>query len=220
MKKMESLGLLAGGVAHDLNNVLSGIVTYPDLIINDLAPDSPLRKPIKTMQRSGKKAAAIVQDLLTLARRGVATRAVVNLNDVISDYLESPEHANLLSFHPGVTISSRLEKDLFNVAGSFMHLSKTIMNLVSNAAEAMPAGGRITIETRNQRIDGTLRCYESICQGDYALIRISDTGVGITAEERERIFEPFYTKKIMGRSGTGLGMAVVWGNGKGPQWFH
>ncbi|MBI9086886.1 MAG: response regulator [Desulfobacterales bacterium] len=214
LKKMEALGLLAGGVAHDLNNVLSGIVTYPDLILSDLAPDSKFRKPIEIMQKAGQRASAIVQDLLTMARRGVETRNIVNLNDIIPDYLDSPEHEKLFLFHPKVEVQTHLSAGLLNMFGSAVHLSKTIMNLVSNAAEAMPGGGRITIQTANRYIDQPINGYDSIREGDYAVVRITDTGVGISPEERERIFEPFYTKKVMGRSGTGLGMAVVWGTVK------
>jgi len=102
-QKMEAIGTLAGGIAHDLNNVLSGIVSYPDLLLNQLPENSPLRKPILTIQDSGKKAAAIVQDMLTLARRGVSIKETVALNNIISEYLKSPEFEKLKSFHPGVT---------------------------------------------------------------------------------------------------------------------
>ncbi len=213
-KKMEALGILAGGVAHDLNNVLSGIVSYPDLLLMQIPEDSPLIKPILTMQDSGKKAADIVQDLLTLARRGVVAEDVVNLNEIISEYLKNPEHEKLKSFHPRVEVVTSLEPDLFNISGSPVHLSKTVMNLVSNAAEAMPDGGKIFISTENRYIDKPISGYDSIAEGDYTTLTVSDTGIGISPEDRERIFEPFYTKKVMGRSGTGLGVAVVWGTVK------
>ena len=212
--KMEAIGTLAGGVAHDLNNILSGIVTYPDLILMQLPDDSSLLKPISVIKESGLRASAIVQDLLTLARRGVATTEVVNLNSIIAKYLQSPEYDKLKSFHPGVTLKGNLDKELLNSMGSPIHLSKTIMNLVSNAAEAMPDGGEITISTENRYIDHPIRGYDDIEEGEYVILTVSDTGVGISAEERERIFEPFYTKKVMGRSGTGLGMPVVWGTVK------
>jgi len=210
-QKMEAIGTLAGGVAHDLNNVLSGIVSYPELLLMEIPDDSPLRKPILTIQRSGEKAAAIVQDLLTLARRGVAVKEAVNLNTIISEYLKSPEHQNLLSFHPSIHVKTNLEVNLLNVSGSPAHLSKSIMNLISNAAEAMPDGGEICIATENRYIDKPIRGYDNVEQGDYVTLTVSDTGVGISIEDMEKIFEPFYTKKKMGRSGTGLGMAVVWG---------
>ena len=211
LQKMEALGLLAGGVAHDLNNVLSGIVGYPDLLLMELAEDSPLKKPILTMQRSGQKAADIVQDLLTLARRGVITPDVLNLNDIVKDYLASPEHERLEAFHSDVQIETNLNRELLNIKGSSTHLRKTVMNLVSNAAEAQVGGGIISLLTRNKYIDRPLKGYDNIQEGDYVVLEVSDNGVGIAAEELNRIFEPFYTKKVMGRSGTGLGMAVVWG---------
>ena len=213
-QKMEAIGTLAGGVAHDLNNILSGIVSYPELILMDLKEDSPLIKPIMTIQKSGEKAAAIVQDLLTLARRGVAATEVVNLNSIVSEYLLSPEYEKLLLDHPDVSVSHHLDGNLLNILGSPVHLSKTIMNLVSNAAEAMPDGGEITIRSENRHEDKPINAFDDIGKGDYVIIAVKDTGIGISPEDIERIFEPFYTKKSMGRSGTGLGMAVVWGTVK------
>lgn len=210
-QKMEAIGTLAGGVAHDLNNILSGLVSYPELLLLDLPKDSPLRKPILTIKESGQKAAAIVLDLLTLARRGLAVKEVVNLDSIVSEYLTSPEYEKLKDFHPNVTLQTDLETDLLNILGSPVHLSKTVMNLHANAAEAMPDGGTISISTKNRYIDGPIRGYDHVKEGDYVTLKISDTGVGIPSEDIERIFEPFYTKKVMGRSGTGLGMAVVWG---------
>ena len=210
-QKMEAIGTLAGGVAHDLNNILSGIVSYPELLLMDLKDDSPLRKPILTIQKSGEKAAAIVQDLLTLARRGVETTEVVNLNSILAEYLHSPEHARLELNHPNIKIDQNLDPNLLNILGSPVHLSKTIMNLVSNAAEAMLDGGKIVITTENRHMDRVKNGFDEIKKGDYATLVIEDTGIGISPDDMERIFEPFYTKKTMGRSGTGLGMAVVWG---------
>ena len=213
-EKMRAIGTLAGGVAHDLNNILSGIVSYPELILLDLPDDSPIRNSIKTIKDSGKKAAAIVQDLLTLARRGVSTSKIVNLNDTISEYLASPEFMKLRTYHPSIEIETCLEASLLNISGSPIHLSKTVMNLISNAAEAMSVGGKVIISTENKYIDQPISGYDDVNQGDYVVLTVSDTGAGIAAEEIDRIFEPFYTKKVMGRSGTGLGMAVVWGTVK------
>jgi PAS domain S-box-containing protein len=210
-KKMEALGTLAGGVAHDLNNVLSGIVSYPDLLLMDIPKESPLRRPIEVIQESGRKAAAIVQDLLTLARRGVPTVDVVNLNDLVGEYLLSPEYQRLRSFHPLIEVETRLAPDLLNIKGSPIHLSKTIMNLVSNAAEAMPQGGLIRIITENLFLDRPAKRHPGVSGGECTVLRVCDSGVGIAPEDLQRIFEPFFTKKKMGRSGTGLGMAVVWG---------
>jgi len=213
-QKMEAIGTLAGGVAHDLNNVLSGIVSYPDVLLMQIPEDSPLRKPILTMQESGNKAAAIVQDLLTMARRGVVTEEVVNLNDIVSDYLISPEYEKLKSYYPTVQVETNVEDNLLNILGSPVHLSKAVMNLVSNATEAMAGGGKIFISTENRYIDTLISGYDAIAEGEYVILMVSDTGIGISQEDMGKVFEPFYTKKVMGRSGTGLGMAVVWGTVK------
>ncbi len=136
---------------------------------------------------------------------------MVNLNGIIEDYFRSPEFLKLKTYHPEVECKVELKDGLHNNPGSPVHLSKTIMNLISNAAEAMPDGGTITVSSENTEIDKPIKGYPDIKKGGYTIITVSDTGVGIAPEEIERIFEPFYTKKVMGRSGTGLGMAVVWG---------
>jgi PAS domain S-box-containing protein len=210
-QKMEALGILAGGVAHDLNNVLSGIVSYPDLLLMDLPEDSHLRKPLLAIRGSGKKAADIVMDLLALARRGVSVMEIVNLNDIIQEYLKSPEYQQLQTYHPNVRVQNRLDDRLMNIKGSSVHLRKTIMNLISNATEAQPSGGEIHISTYNQYVDTPIHGYDDIKDGDYVVLEVTDEGIGISDEDLSRIFEPFYTKKVMSRSGTGLGMAVVWG---------
>ena len=210
-QKMEALGLLAGGVAHDLNNVLSGIVSYPDLLLMELPEASPLEESILTIKQSGLKAAAIVQDLLTLARRGVTNKDVLNLKSILEEYLRSPEHEALMMHHPDVRVVTAMEKNILNMHGSAIHLKKTIMNLIVNAAEAQPAGGRIKIAIHNTYVDKPIQGYDNIQEGEYVALVIQDDGLGIAPNDINRIFEPFYTKKVMGRSGTGLGMAVVWG---------
>ena len=209
-KKMEALGLLAGGVSHDLNNVLSGIVSYPELLLLDLPKDSKLRKPIETIQETGHRAAAIVRDLLTVARGVAITKEPLNLNAIVEDYLLSPEFEKLKRFHPTVTIETNLDTDLFNISGSDAHLRKVVMNLVSNASEAIEGSGNVIISTMNRYIDRAIRDYDEVHVGEYAVLSVSDGGPGISPDDLERIFEPFYTKKVMGRSGTGLGLAVVW----------
>ena len=209
-QKMEAMGLLAGGVAHDLNNVLSGVINYPELLLMTLPAESPMRKPLRAIMNSGLKAVAIVQDLLNLARRGVVVNETCNLNDIISDHLRSPEHKKTISYHPGVDIETNFEPDLLNIKGSPVHLKKAVMNLFSNAAEALPSGGKVIVSTENRYVDSPIKGYDHIDEGDFAVLRIEDNGIGIAVENLERIFEPFYTKKEMGRSGTGLGMTIVW----------
>lgn len=213
-QKMEAIGTLAGGVAHDLNNVLSGVVSYPELLLMDLPENSPLKKPIQTIQESGKRAAAIVQDLLTLARRGVSVSEVVDLNHIITQYLNSLEFKNLMASHSDIKIETNFESNLFNLLGSPVHLTKTIMNLISNAVEVLPDGGKITIKTKTCYLDEPRYGYETINEGEYVCVSIKDTGSGISQNDINKIFEPFYTKKVMGISGSGLGMSVVWGTVK------
>ena len=209
-QKMEAIGSLAGGVAHDLNNILSGITSYPELLLMELPDDSPMRKAVTTIKKTGEKAAAMVQDLLTLARRGVSISNAVDLNAIVRDYFESPEFDRLKEYHPFLTVELQLDDGLKYILGSEVHLGKTIMNLVSNAAEAMPDGGTVIVRTENKYLEKPLKGYDTVARGEYVVLSVADTGIGISDEDLKKIFEPFFSKKVMGRSGTGLGMTVVW----------
>ena len=209
-RKMESLGLMAGGVAHDLNNILSGIVTYPELLLMDLPEDSPLRRPIKTIQESGMRAVDVVADLLTIARGVAMGKEVLNLNTIVAEYLRSPESRELKNTHSFVDFKAELDPDLLNMNGSPTHIKKVLMNLITNASEAIEGSGTVIISTANRYLDEPLKGCEDVRIGEYTILTVSDDGSGISPEDLERIFEPFYTKKVMGRSGTGLGLAVVW----------
>lgn len=209
-EKMEAIGMMAGGVAHDLNNILSGIVSYPELLLLDLPADSPLRKPIETIQNSGLRAADVVADLLTVARGTAAAKEVCDLNKLLREYLESPELKRPLETQPGITLHTNLTPDLFTINCSTIHIRKCILNLFINACEAIDKVGTVTISTRNRYIDKPLKGYDEVRRGEYVVLSVADTGSGISPADREHIFEPFYSKKVMGRSGTGLGLAVVW----------
>lgn len=213
-EKMEALGTLAGGVAHDLNNVLGIVVGYAEMVLDEIDEANPLRNDVMKIMESGNRSAAIVQDLLTLARRGVQTKKAVNINALILDCQKTPEFEKVLSSNPKVQIKMDLEADILNVMGSPVHLSKTIMNLVSNAVEAMAADGALVIRTNNQYLDRPIQGYDAVREGDYVVLTVADTGEGISERDIQHIFEPFYTKKAMGRSGTGLGLSVVWGTVK------
>lgn len=210
-QKMEAIGVLAGSIAHDLNNILSGVVSYPDLLLATMPPNTPLRKPLETIRAAGAKAAKIVQGLLSLSRRGMQVKEPINLRRLFSDYLESPEYHEALRHHEGVkVVTPHLQEDLV-VLGSPAHLSNVLMNLVNNAAEAIPEGGVITLGLERFEFADRSPGFAAWQPGSYARLTVSDTGSGIPIEHQERIFEPFFSLKKAGRSGTGLGLAVVWG---------
>ncbi|MGD9975600.1 MAG: CHASE4 domain-containing protein [Desulfatirhabdiaceae bacterium] len=213
-EKMESLGMLAGGVAHDLNNVLGALVGYSELMRMEIRDGDPLRERATKIIRSGQRAAEIIQDLLTLTRRGVKISEIVNLNGMIRDSFNLPEFEKLSYHYPDVKIHTDLDCNLLNIRGSVVHLSKTLMNLVSNAAEAIFGPGEIRIRTENRTVEKPIRGCDDIMPGDYVVLSVCDDGKGISSSDIGKIFEPFYTRKVMGRSGTGLGLAVVWGTVK------
>ncbi|MFH2074824.1 MAG: ATP-binding protein, partial [Pseudomonadota bacterium] len=213
-EKMEALGQLAGGVAHDLNNVLGVLTGYSELLLMGIPEGSRSRSHVEKILQSTEKAAAIIQDLLTLARRGVSVSDVININSVVSDFLKTPVFEKMKDYNPRVTFRTECDKNLLNIKGSPVHLEKTLINMVSNAAESISGQGEVTIRTESRYLDKPLHGYDEVKEGDYAVLTVSDSGVGIPAENREKIFEPFYTKKAMGRSGTGLGLTIVWGTVK------
>ncbi len=211
-RKMEALGLLAGGVAHDLNNILSGIVGYPDLMLSRLDPDDPMYRQLEAIKRSGLQAVAVVADLLTIARGSASEKKPLDLNELVRDYLASPEYNQLADQYPRVELVLDLSPDLPAVNGSPVHIRKSIMNLVINGYEAMKdKPGQVKICTRHQVVSGsTTGKHDGPEPGDYVVLIVADTGIGIAAEDLDRVFEPFYSKKHLARSGSGLGLAVVW----------
>jgi PAS domain S-box-containing protein len=209
-QKMKAIGLMAGGVAHDLNNILSGIVNYPELMLLDLPETSPLRRPLEAIRKSGIQAAEVVSDLLTVARGVAAVKVVIDPRTLIHEYLESPEFLQLSAYNPHMSITTELTRDIDPISCSPVHVKKCLMNLVTNAAEAMNGEGVITITATSSTITDRENDSQSPRPGKYSVITVKDTGPGIQQTDLKHIFEPFYTKKTMGRSGTGLGLAVVW----------
>jgi len=210
-EKMEMMGKLAGRVAHDLNNVLGVLSGYSELLADRIPADSPLRTFANHILQSSEKAATIVEDLLTLTRRGVRIMELVRINKIITNLMTTPEFDKLVAYHPSVIVTADLAKDLLNISGSPVHLEKAIFNLVSNAAEAIVGDGKVTIKTENCYLDKAVEGNQTVREGEYVVLTVTDTGKGIPASELKAIFEPFYTKKAMGRSGTGLGLAIVLG---------
>lgn len=208
-EKFEAIGLMAGGVAHDLNNILSGVISYPELLRYQLPEDSEMQQPLLQIQNAGKRAADVVADLLTMARGVARVKEIVCLNDLVLEYLASPEYGKLTSLHPKISIDSQLESGLWNCQCSSTHIIKTLMNLVTNAVEAIADSGSVLITTNNQ--ESSLHPVEdSLKNSDFVIVQIQDTGPGIPKHHLEHIFEPFYSTKKMGRSGSGLGLSIVW----------
>ncbi len=211
-KKMEALGLLAGGVAHDLNNMLSGIINYPAMMLMKLDKEHELVRPITAIQESGKRIAMIVDDLLTMARSAASVREVRNLNTLVEEYLLSPECQVLKDRYPEVKIVMDLSAIQANISCSPVHIRKCLMNLFANAAEAVAGKGEIALCTANQQTRMNPVAQKSDeSESGWVSLMVQDTGRGIDAKDIVHIFEPFYSKKTMGNtSGTGLGLTVVW----------
>lgn len=206
-QKMEAIGLMAGGVAHDLNNVLAGIVGYPDLLLLTLPEDHELRPPLTKIKESGLRAAEVVSDLLAIARSSARPHEPADPNAMIGDYLNSLEFRRLRQHYNMVDFVQELTENVDPIFCSPSHFKKCLMNLVINGAEAINNQGKIIISSRNISID---QRRDGLSIGDYVAIAVKDSGQGISAEHLPHIFEPFYSRKKLGRSGTGLGLAVVW----------
>ena len=210
-ERMESLGLLAGGVAHDLNNIIGPIMVYPDLIKMDSAEGKPIDKDLDTIKFSAQRAADVIADLLALTRRGNYKMVTLDLNELVNNYLTSAECDATKRLQPEVTIDIQLSDDRLLFKGSNAHLPKVIMNLINNAFESMPEGGVLRLTTSSIEVeDGELN-DNNIFKGKYNLLTIEDQGEGISEDDITKIFDPFFTTKMKsGKSGTGLGLSVVY----------
>ena len=209
-RKMEAMGVLVGSVAHDLNNILSGVVSYPEMLLRDRSLNGDHRELVASTLESGQRAVAVVSDLLTIARGLTSPKPPLDLNNLVREFLSSPEFLELRKAHPGVSVETDLEDNLARINGSALHIRKALMNLVANAAEAVTGAGVIRIRSGRRTLTAPHAGYMEIPPGDYAVLTVSDTGGGISREDLGQIFQPFYTRKMMGRSGTGLGLTVVW----------
>jgi len=218
-RQMEALGLLAGGVAHDLNNILSGLVMVPDLLLLELPAAAPERRRVQAIKEAGLRAAAVVADLLAASRGSRGEVEVVALEQVVEVFLGSPELAALAAAHPGVRVEAALAEAPLAARCSRAQLGKALTNLVANAMDAITAAGTVTITTLTRALARPQVGYETIPAGEYVVLRVEDSGSGISDSDLTRIFEPFFTKKILGRAGTGLGLTVVWHTVKGADGF-
>ncbi|MCX5742118.1 MAG: GAF domain-containing protein [Proteobacteria bacterium] len=206
-QKMDAIGRLAGGIAHDFNNVLSVILTYSAILLDDLAPTDPTRQDIEEIQRAGQRAAELTGQLLAFSRQQVVVPRVVDVNDVLMTM------GNMARRIVGedIVYAMRAAPRLRRIKADPNHLEQVFMNLVVNARDAMPHGGRLTIETQNVELDETYAStHPGISPGPHVMIAVSDTGEGMDRATCERIFEPFFTTKALGK-GTGLGLSTVFG---------
>jgi signal transduction histidine kinase/CheY-like chemotaxis protein len=207
-QKMEGLGQLAGGVAHDFNNMLAGILGSAELLGIELPPESDAHAHVGVILNSGRRAAALTRQLLTFARAQRTTAERLNVHDVLQNALDLVSR----TFDRRIEVRQLLHAQRTTVFGDATLLQNVLMNLAVNARDAMPEGGTLTITTRDATIDEEFSRQHSfpVAPGEFVEITVSDTGHGMSPEVRDRIFEPFYTTKPVGR-GTGLGLAVVYG---------
>ena len=206
-QKMESIGRLAGGVAHDFNNILTAILSYAELSLMKLPEHDPLRGHLISIQEASEKAATLTHQLLAFSRRQVLEMKVVDLNDVIRGL------AKMLTRMIGedMPLEVRTGATASFVRADEGQIEQVLMNLAVNARDAMPSGGRLVIETADTNPDDAVLKSQGVADpGQYAMLTVIDSGAGMSNEVRERIFEPFFTTKELGR-GTGLGLATVYG---------
>lgn len=204
-QKMDAVGRLAGGVAHDFNNMLTAIIGYCDQALNRIDGETPLGRDIGEILKAAYRCANLTQQLLAFSRKQIMLPKVINLNDVVADM------DNLLRRLVGenIRLESVQEKYLWNVKVDPGQIEQVIANLVINSRDAMPRGGKLTIETTNVELDDLYsQGHENVSPGSYVRLTVSDTGCGMDAGTMARIFEPFFTTK---EKGTGLGLATAYG---------
>jgi two-component system cell cycle sensor histidine kinase/response regulator CckA len=206
-QKLEAIGQLAGGVAHDFNNMLTAIMGYTDLSLRRVGLENPIRRNLEETKKAAERAASLVRQLLAFSRKQILEPKVLDLNEVVKDMQKMLTRL----IGENIKLATRLETDLGSVKADPCQVEQIIVNLVVNARYAMPRGGRVTIETANISLDAqTAAKHVAVIPGEYVMLAVSDTGNGMDQETQARIFEPFFTTKEVGK-GTGLGLSTVYG---------
>jgi PAS domain S-box-containing protein len=206
-QKMEAVGRLAGGVAHDFNNLLTAILGYCNLMLDDIPHEDPLRPDLEEIQSAGERAAALTRQLLAFSRRQMLQPQVVDMNTIVQQL----EKLLRRLISEDVELVTSLAADLMSVRVDPASVEQILVNLAVNARDAMPVGGRLTIETKNVELDEAYAiAHVTVKSGPYVMLAVSDTGQGMDELTRIRVFEPFFTTKEQGK-GTGLGLATVYG---------
>jgi two-component system, cell cycle sensor histidine kinase and response regulator CckA len=206
-QKMEAVGRLAGGVAHDFNNLLAVITGYGDMLHRELGPEDPRLQRVEQVRKAADRAASLVRQLLAFSRRQVLQPRVLSLADVVEEL--APMLGRLIG--EDIELVTKRAADLAQVKADAGQIQQVIMNLVVNARDAMPAGGKLLIETRNTELDrGWAEAHAGGRTGPYVMLAVNDTGSGMDAVTLKQVFEPFYTTKGPGK-GTGLGLSTVYG---------
>ncbi len=219
-KRMESLGLLAGGVANQLHKILDSIADYPDLIKERLPADEATHADLAMIKNSSRKALDIVHDLLILGGIGHAPKEIWSLNELVTAALDSATLQSLQAQAPMVTVTTNLASEVLSVTGFKPHLQAVVTNLLINAFAAMPEGGRLVASTALEELNQAHDGYELIAPGKYVVLRVAHSGQAISAKDINQIFEPFYTHRGLGwEIGSGLGLAVVYSVVKDHQGF-
>jgi PAS domain S-box-containing protein len=206
-QKLESVGLLAGGIAHDFNNMLTAINGYSELTLRRLDQDSPLRNNIEEIKKAGQRSAELTNQLLAFSRQQILRSVVLDINEVLTDTIKMLQRV----IGEDVKLTTTLNPKVGRVKADPGQLTQVIMNLAINARDAMPQGGKLTIETSNIFLDPVYtRQHIGVLPGAYVLLAVTDTGSGMSPETKRHLFDPFFTTKKVGE-GTGLGLATVYG---------